>query len=239
MADRDWQSELDQFLQQKLSPVGQPNESAARPYLRVLPAAAGDEAKYFMLGIESGLFDITINGEIESRLVATSVGPESFRIFAPGPSPPRLARERVCQLATAAALVFDRGWLERQVELIPSAAADGVGILVRTLSGKLVAGVVIKRAALELTKLGGDLIQCSRRGPHPIDNCGFPQNHRHFEFCASQKPPYLWAVAPGADICFHLIYPAPDNIQVEELPSLPRRSRIELEQESFWGKKDG
>jgi hypothetical protein len=103
------------------------------------------------------------------------------------------------------------------------------------LSGKLLAAVAIKRTAPELTKLSGDLKHCCRRGQHPVDNCGFPQNHRHFDFCALHKPPYFWAVAPDADVCFKMEYSDNGLIGSEELPTLPRRSRIELEHEPFWG----
>ena len=51
-----------------------------------------------------------------------------------------------------------------------------------------------------------DLRACCKRGPHAKDDCGFPQNHPNYEFCALHQPPYLWAVAPDADVCLRLTY---------------------------------
>ena len=51
----------------------------------------------------------------------------------------------------------------------------------------------------ESKKLVMDLRACCQRGLHAKDDCGFPQNHPNYEFCARRKPPYLWAVAPDAD----------------------------------------
>jgi len=239
MNGRPWETELEQFLQSKLDALSvTPNQGIGRRTVRIFPPPAEDEAKYFMLGMEAGLFEVGQDGRIQSRLLALpaehSETGEIFGLFTSEPGTPRLVRERVVQLAAAAALIFDRGWLERQVQLLPSGAGDPVDILLRSLSGKLLTAVAIKRTAPELTKLDLDLSQCCRRGEHPIDNCGFPQNHRYFEYCVSHRPPYFWAVAPGADVCFQLAYPLDGIIQIQTLSTLPRRSRIELEHESYW-----
>jgi hypothetical protein len=144
-----------------------------------------------------------------------------------------LYREGICQLSTAAALILDRGWLERQIEIEPAMRDDGlttygIDILVRTLAGKLLAGVEIKRSVHELAKLKSDFGQCCRRGIHPKDNCGFPQNHGIFEFCAARRPAYLWAVAPDDNICFTMDYCEDGTIQLDELSTLPPRSIVEM-----------
>lgn len=204
--------------------------------LRIFPPPTPDEARNFMLALDAGVFEVDTEGIVHSRLIGPGIDlsgtDETFPLFAE--TPPRLVRERICQLATAGSLIYDRGWLERQVELLPSRSGDPADILLHLLSGRLLAAVAIKRTPPELAKLSLDLKQCCQRGEHPVDNCGFPQNHRYFEFCASHRPPYVWAVAPGADICFQLTYPTGSTIQVEELSTLPRRSRIELEEESYW-----
>ena len=242
MPDRPWETELEQFLQSKLDALSvTPNQGIGRPAVRIFPPPAADEAKYFMLALDAGMFELDDNGVVHSRLIGpgidVSASDETFPLFADVSSSPRLIRERIWQLATAGALIYERGWLERQVELLPN-TTGGADILLHASSGKLLAAVSIKRTTPELSKLVSDLQQCCQRGEHPIDNCGFPQNHRHFEFCASHQPPYFWAVAPAGDICFKMTYPPGGSIEVEELPTLPRRSRIELEHESFWGKAE-
>jgi len=140
-------------------------------------------------------------------------------------------RENVCQLATASRLILKRGWLTRHVALAPSskehrATAQGVDLLVRSGAGRILIWAEVKRNAVELQKLIADLRACSRRGPHAHHDCGFPQNHPRYEFCISCRPAYLWAVAPDAEICFEVSY-GQGSIELEELPSLPPRSRLE------------
>jgi len=81
-------------------------------------------------------------------------------------------------------------------------------------------------------KLRSDLNQCSKRGPHSVDNCGFPQNHGTFEFLAANQPLYLWAVAPEGEICFKMDYQENGTIVLEEFLSLPPRSLLELQVEN-------
>ena len=104
--------------------------------------------------------------------------------------------------------------------------AYGVDILVRTPSGKVLVCVEVKRGVAELQKLVTDLRTCFRRGAHSRDECGFPQNHPKYEFCATYRPNYFWAVAPDTDICLKLVE-AEHGIELHELPTLPPRSLIE------------
>ena len=230
--ERDWTSELEAYLQKRFAElcetIGQPVPLTG---LRISPPVAMEESKYFLLGLEEGLFRPAEAGCMESELLPSSEeGNEKMcRIFWPDPPPPRLFREGVCQLATASLLILKRGWLRGQVRLEAREArtsASGADILVNSLAGKLLVCAVVKRSAAELTKLAIDLRACCQRGVHAKDDCGFPQNHPNYEFCARHKPPYLWAVAPEAGLCLRLTYQE-SQIALEQLPSLPPRSMID------------
>ena len=110
MNGRPWETELEQFLQSKLDALSvTPNQGIGRRTVRIFPPPAEDEAKYFMLGMESGLFEVGQDGRIQSRLLALpaehSETGEIFGLFTSEPGTPRLVRERVVQLAAAAALL--------------------------------------------------------------------------------------------------------------------------------------
>ena len=212
-------------LQQPVPPSG----------LRIAPSLGTSEAKFFVWGLQEGLFEIDTDGRVRSSVLSLVVSDEPgqvFQLFQHEPPPPRLRREAISQLSTAAALIIDRGWLPRQIELKPPARGHGltndVDILVNSIEGDLLAGVVMKRSSHDLDKLNRDLGQCGRRGSHPLDNCGFPQNHGTYEFCASQKPSYLWAVAPDGETCLRMQYGENGTIEVEPFESLPPRSLMEL-----------
>ena len=230
--ERDWRSELEAYLQIRSAELCETlGQSAPLAGLRISPPLAMEESNYFLSGLEEGLFRPGQAGFFESELLAPSVeGNEKVcRIFWPDPPPPRLFREGVCQLATASLLILKRGWLRRQVRLEARedrTSASGADILVHSLAGNLLVCAVVKRSAAELEKLVMDLPACCKRGPHAKDDCGFPQNHPNYEFCAQRKPPYLWAVAPDADVCLRLIYQE-NQITLEPLPSLPPRSMID------------
>jgi hypothetical protein len=102
----------------------------------------------------------------------------------------------------------------------------GIDILIKLHPGQILAGVEVKRSAVELQKLITDLRMCCKRGPHAKDDCGFPQNHPKYEFCALYQPAYFWAVAPDTDVCFRMKYVG-SAIELEQLPSLPPRSLLE------------
>ena len=212
--ERDWADELAHWLQDRCAglcgSIGQP---VALSGLRIHPPLGTEEAKYFLLGLEAGLFR-----------------PDDNEIFQ-GDPPPRIFREGICQLSTVSSLILKRGWLPRQIltgtSLAEHCSQDyGVNILVKPSEDKILAGVAVKRTAPELQKLVMDLGACFRRGPHSMDDCGFPQNHPRYEFCAVYKPVYFWAVAPDADICLKLIQ-TDGGTELQELATLPARSLIE------------
>lgn len=235
--ERDWVRELEGYLQDRLAglckTIGHRLPSSG---LRITPPLATEEAKYFLLGVESGLFQLDDEGYVASDLFPAPNPADSERrmcqIFWCNSLPPRLFRESICQLSMASALILERGWLRSHVLIEPSideqsSVASGVDILVKSSDGRTLIGVEVKRNAAELQKLALDLQACSRRGPHPRDDCGFPQNHPKYEFCVSSQPNYFWAVAPDAEVCFRIKYE--DGIALEQLTSLPQRSMIELQ----------
>jgi hypothetical protein len=201
--------------------------------LRISPAPEEWEAQYFLLGLEENLFAVDEQGDVTSELLAPAdeTHPrQSYRLFSH--EPPRLLRENLCQLATAARLILERGWLRRQVSLEPSrpehhATAESFDLLVRSLTGEILISVEVKRSRLELEKLIADLRACSRRGPHAHQDCGFPQNHPRHEFCLSRRPAYLWATAPDGELCF-AVKCEEHSLDLEPLSSLPPRSLLEL-----------
>jgi hypothetical protein len=234
--ERDWAFELERYLQERFTElcdaVGQPVASSG---FRINPPLGSEEAKYFVLGLESGLFRLDREGYVQSELLPPpgngNTRQEICRIFRPDPPPPRLFREGVCQLATAASLILKRGWLKGQILMEPSIKDDrsmayGVDILVQSAAGNLLVCVEIKRSSAELQKLMRDFRQCCQRGPHAEAECGFPQNHPKYEFCALYKPAYFWAVAPYEDICFRMTYHN-GTMNPEELETLPPRSALE------------
>jgi hypothetical protein len=234
--ESDWAGEVEGYLRNRFAElcatIGQPTALSG---LRVNPPLGIEESRYFLLGLEEGLFRIDAAGYVQSdflpRPVEENTNQEFCQIFRHDSSPPRLMRETVCQLATASLLVLERGWLKRHVVLEPSSKEHrsmpyGSDLLVKSGSGAILIWVEVKRTAVELQKLVADLRACSRRGPHAQEDCGFPQNHPRYEFCTFYQPAYLWAVAPDAEICFEMKY---DNgsIEMEQLTSLPARSMIE------------
>ena len=208
---------------------------AFTPNLRISPPLAPWEDEFFLRGLSESLFAIDERGQVESELLtvapeADNSPPRLYRIFSQEPL--RLLRENVCQLASAARLIFEQGWLRSHVTLEPGSdahrtTADQFDLLVRSTDGEIFIWVEVRRSAVELHKLVADLRACSRRGPHAHADCGFPQNHPRHEFCVTTKPMCLWAVAPDDQIVFELQCEGP-LVELEPLDSLPRRSRFEL-----------
>jgi hypothetical protein len=232
--ERDWAGELESYLRNRFTELcAYTGQAVPFSGLRISPPLGLEEAKYFLLGLEASLFQDDELGYVQSELLAPSSDGNSTRnrwqIF--WHNPPRLFRKAVCQLSTASALILKRGWLRSQIRMEASIEEDrsfayGVDLLVQSAAGELLIGVEVKRNAAELDKLITDLRACCYRGPHVRDDCGFPQNHPKYEFCASRKPAYFWAVAPDAEVCLRMKYEE-GAIELEQLPSLPARSLIE------------
>jgi hypothetical protein len=196
------------------------------------PPLALEEAKYFLLGLERGLFRPYEEGHVQSELLSHPGSEDSKQvvcyIFAHTPPPPRIVRESVCQLAAASTLVLERGWLPDQIKIASGDAASyGVDMIVESDTGAMLVAVEIKRSDHELQKFANDFRQCCNRGEHPRSDCAFQQNHGMYEYCLRDQPPYVWAVAPGHNVCFKLCY-ADRMIELEEMQRLPARSHIEF-----------
>jgi hypothetical protein len=224
---------LETWLHDKLAEmVGALGRIAPLSGLRIAPPLAEWEADCFLRGLDENLFQLNERGEVESLLLRGEGDDDSrpYRIFSA--EPPRLLRENVCQLATAARLIVKRGWLPKHVFLERGRAqyhshADNFDLLVRSLEGKILIWIEVRRTAVELEKLIADLRACSRRGPHAHADCGFPQNHPRHEFCVASQPPYLWAVAPDGELVFAVNCNGA-VLELEQLSSLPPRSLFEL-----------
>ena len=234
--ERDWAGELERWLRERFAElcdtIGQPVPLSG---LRTNPSLGIEESKYFLLGMETGLFLPDEFGYVQSELLPPpsreNMRQKTCQIFWYDPPPPRLFRECVCQLSTASFLIIQRGWLTSHILLEPDCKDDrdmsyGIDILVKSPAGELLVAVEVKRSAVELQKLITDLSACCKRGAHAKDDCGFPQNHPKYDFCASYKPTYFWAVAPDSDVCFRMKYNG-GSIELEQLTSLPPRSRLE------------
>lgn len=196
---------------------------------RIGPALAPWEDEFLARGMEEELFSVSEDGSVTSELIQAAPG-QTYRIIANESM--RLLRENICQLATAARLIFERGWLRRHLSLEPGreehhATTDQWDLLVRSVAGEILIWVEVRRTAAELHKLAADLRACSRRGPHAHVDCGFPQNHPRHQFCIAKQPAYLWAVAPDGEISFEVKCDGP-TVELEPLASLPPRSRFEL-----------
>jgi hypothetical protein len=226
-------TDLETWLQDKFVQMGETlGRIAPLSGLRIAPPLAEWEANYFLRGLSESLFHVNERGEVESLLLRgeSDGDPRPYRIFSF--EPPRLLRENICQLAAAARLIIERGWLPRHVFLEPGRAqhhshADDFDLLVRAPDGKIFIWIEVRRTTVELEKLIADLRACSGRGPHAHENCGFPQNHPRHEFCVANQPAYIWAVAPEGEIAF-AINCMGAVLELAPLASLPPRSLFEL-----------
>ena len=234
--ERDWVGELGRWLHDRFAElcetIGEPVPLSG---LRINPSLGIEESKYFLLGLEAGLFQPDELGYVQSELLPPpskgTTKQKVCQIFWHDLPLPRLFRECVCQLSTASSLIMKRGWLTSHILMEPDFEDDrdmsyGIDILVKSPRGQILACVEVKRSVAELQKLITDLRACCQRGAHAKDDCGFPQNHPKYEFCAFYKPAYFWAVAPDADVCFRMKYDD-GSIELEQLISLPPRSMIE------------
>src|SRR5205085_11283179 len=97
--ERPWQQEAERLLTETFrgfcAAVQQPLPPAG---LRINPALSPVEAKYFVLGLEEGVFELNAEGRVRSSvlsLVVTDEPGQVFLVFEHEPLPPRLRREAV------------------------------------------------------------------------------------------------------------------------------------------------
>ena len=223
--------ELERWLQDRLTETAAAGANRLPGPLRVTPALAEWEARCLAQAFRDDLFVSDGAGSITSELLEPQAAGTSYPIFSETP-PHRLLRENVCQLAAAARLIYERGWLRRHLVLQPGrpehrSSASGFDLLVRFGNDRILVWVETKRSTVELEKFVSDLRACSRRGVHAQGQCGFPQNHPRYEFCLAARPEFLWAVAPEGDFAFAVGFEE-NALELELLPSLPARSHLEL-----------
>lgn len=232
--DTDLKAELETWLEDRFAAVCQTaGQRVSISGLRISPTLANWEAEYFLAGLTADLFAVDAQDRVTSEMFelgGENEQPSSYRLFSHQPL--RLLRENICQLAAGSRLVLQQGWLKRHLLLQPSrpehcATADGFDLLVRLQPDEILISVEVKRSRLELEKLIADLRACSRRGPHAHADCGFPQNHPRHEFYLSQRPAYLWAVAPDGELCL-AVKCQEHSLDLEPLASLPPRSLLEM-----------
>src|SRR5256885_1602971 len=149
--DKELNTDLETWLQDKFAEMGVAfGRTAPLPGLRIAPPLSDWEANYFLRGLNENLFRVNERGEVESLLLRREVDddPRPYRIFSS--EPPRLLRENVCQLATAARLIVERGWLPRHIFIEPGRAqyhsnADNFDLLVRSPDGRIFIWVEVRR----------------------------------------------------------------------------------------------
>ena len=194
MGEPNWRDETESYLRDHYARLcATAAQSLPFSGLRINPALGIDESKYFLLGLEEGLFQVDREGKIESELLRAASAEETgkvFPLFRNHPRPPRFYRETVCQLSVASSLILKRGWLRSHVLIEPitdehRSLTGRADILVQSATGDLLICVRVKRSVAELEKLITDLRTCCHRGPHAPDDCGFPQNHPTYGF----RPP--------------------------------------------------
>lgn len=231
---RNWEVEAEKFLRERFDILCQlVDQAATKESLRIEPRLAAEEAKLFLQGLETELYRIDFEGYVQSALLPPSgknTKQKMCQIFWHNPPPPRLFREGVCQLSTAARLVLERGWPQERIAMEPTSWDHGplaysVDILLKTETNGIVAAVEVKRSPKELATLKRGFIHCSSRPSHSRTECRFPQNHPKHAFCARYRPHYFWAVAPGAEFCFKLSYFS-EGIDLVEIATLPPLAEI-------------
>src|SRR5215831_1734128 len=122
--EREWVPELIIWLRQRLVELCRTiNQPIPFSGLRISPPLGIEESKYFLMGLETGLFWADSAGAVRTNLLLgpnrSVVREKVCTIFSYDPLPPRLVRERICLLSTASALVTKRGWLPVHIEIEP------------------------------------------------------------------------------------------------------------------------
>lgn len=183
--------------------------------LKITPPLDRDEARYFVKGLEEALFSVDSEGYVQSMMLPLSPvknrKQKVLQLFWAVKNGRVLFREGVCQLATVSSLVFKYGWNRDRIEVEPSKRefrdlAYGVDILIRDNAKKVVVCVEVKRSQPELERLIEGFRYCCQLGRHTKDQCDrrFRKNHSKYAFCSKIGPEYLFATAPGGQICFKL-----------------------------------
>ena len=231
MTSRDWISETKEYLRCKYSGLdGKFNQTLSE----IKPRLHEWEAKYFILGMEQGFFQVDCEGYTQSCFLPPPKKEKQkiTQLFDHNSDGNRsLSRENVCQLATVSYLVINRNWDKSQIKMEPSYRVNGipirwaVDISIESESGEVLVGCEIKSSLKEHDILIEDFKFCCERGQHGKEYCP-KKNHSKFEFCKLLKPKYFFSVSPETNQCFEIEY-VNDKLRLIEIPTLPDRECID------------
>jgi len=109
--DTNLKAELETWLQDRFAATCQAmGQRVPISGLRISPTLANWEAEYFLAGLTADLFAVDAQDRVTSEMFEShgdgNEQPASYRLFSH--DPPRLLRENICQLATAARLILQR-----------------------------------------------------------------------------------------------------------------------------------
>jgi hypothetical protein len=200
---RDWIKDARTLLQERYDQLC-PGQSP----LNITPSLDESEAKFFILGLERGIFSVDEQGYVESKVLPKPLGknPKSkvINLFWKKTNP--VFREGVCQLATAASLVLKYGWNVEEITLEPGkksgGPAYGIDISIRDAQGQHLVCGEVKSDSNKLQLLLNALRHCCASGSHTKDQCEFRRDHAKFDFLLKVTPLYFFATAPGREVSF-------------------------------------
>src|SRR4051812_33122802 len=161
--ERPWAQELEEYLETKFRVVVDPQ--GPKLGLRIVPSFGQDEAKFFLLGLETGLLEVDENGYLRHGFATAEHEVRMVDLFRLGGPRPELCRGLITSAALAAELVLDRGWLRQQVHLAPIPEAPpeiAADVEIKSVEGKLLVTVFLERTAHQVAKLKRDLEQCGK-----------------------------------------------------------------------------
>ena len=234
MTNRDWISEANKYLRCKYRGLDEKLDPTLPDFD---PELTDWESRYFLLGLEQGLFTIDCEGYTQTCFLPQPKRPKkdkqrTFRIFDKRKGGRQiLAREKLCQLATVSYLVLCRKWDKSQIKMEPDYCICGslkngpVDIVIKSINREDLVGCEMKKGRKEHEKLFRDFKDCCERGQHGKDECNNGE-HSKFKFCSLFKPKYFFMVSPGKKECLELTYIS-DKILINEISSLPDRGCID------------
>lgn len=232
---RDWCREVDKYLKAKYQTVISVSEKyKCLSELTYKTSLELNESRFFMLGLENGLFEIDDEGYTQSPFLPKSKNSlhqqKTFQIFWHSKDKRFLFREGIFQLATLSRLILEEGWGKSQVFLEPvkedfGTLAYAVDILLKSNDGKVLVAGEVKATTSEFEKLIKGFRYCCGRGDHQKTDCMYSSNHPKYAFCETVRPSYFWAAAPSREACFKLTY-VEGKILLKERATLPSRQEI-------------
>lgn len=220
----DWKLEANEFLHNKYSGL----QEKLNPVLpSFLPELNDWESRYFMLGLEQGLFTIDCEGYVQSCFLPSPVKGKQkitqlFWTKDRKTSERRLFREGICQLATLSYLVIRCKCDKSKIKMEPKykQLLGAVDIVIESTTGKVLVCCEVKSNGPNHKRLVEDFKYCCRKGRHGKESCPKKENHPKYDFCNKLNPEYFLAVSPEKKQCFKLKYNN-DKILLEEVSTIP------------------